>query len=514
MKDGDDLLGRLGKHTNLGHAKRDAAFLRQVELALKSPGSATTKAAGKAFAKSPMADAAATYRFLDNDKAALSHLREARARTVLESVPAGAPLLVVHDMSPLDYSRHNSKADRRKIGNHRGMGYEYVCCLAVDPESAAVLGVVHDTLISAEGPDDRDLMDYDYEPLFHGFPKKEKKRLAENHRHQMAVHVNGTSALLSKWRVTDVGDREFDDLFILDRCRQEGRDFVIRSSANRNVQMPHYDWLPKSALTKKQAGHPLAPDHVYASLKDAVASAPLQFYKELPLDSNNRVVDPRNAKRFAKLYIGSFALRLYRFAMRNKKYFKPPRPVEANVVVIKELDPPAGKKALLWVLLTSHAVDTLEQMSYVGRSYELRWKIEDFFRLLKSGYRVLDSRLNNAKKTARLLIVLTLAAMAILNLRRLIGLGPGGTLGELDYQRIKAAMLEPENTAIGLNVRLFAFIAKNGGWLGRRRDPIGPKILMRGLLDFLATLDTSLRYKSLIEEALENPETIREIFCV
>lgn len=514
MKDSNDLLDRLARHTHLGHAKRNSAFLRQVESALNSPGATSTKAAGKAASKSPLADAVSLYRFLDNEKVSLARLREARARSVLESVPEGSELLLVHDMSPLDYSRHNSKQDRRKIGNHRGMGYEYVCCLAVDPQNEAVLGVVHDTVINAEGPDDREVMDYDYEPLLAGLSPKEKKRLAENHRHQMAVHVNGTAALLSKWRVTDVGDREFDDLFILDRCRQQGRDFVIRSSANRNVQMPEYDWLPPSALTKKQAGHPLAPGYVYASLAAAVASVPLQFYKQLPLDSNNRVVDPPNAKRFAQLYVGSFAVRIYRLAMRNKKYFKPPRPVEANVVVIKEIDPPAGKKALLWVLFTSHAVDTLERMSYVGRLYELRWKVEEFFRLLKLGYHLLAYRLNNASKTAKLLVVLTLAAMAILNLKRLMGLGPGGTLGDADYQRIKQAMLEPENAAIGLNVRLFAFIAKNGGWLGRRLDPIGPTILMRGLLDFLSIMDALLRYKSLIEEALDNPEAIREIFCV
>lgn len=67
---------------------------------------------------------------------------------------------------------------------------------------------------------------------------------------------------------------------------------------------------------------------------------------------------------------------------------------------------------------------------------------------------------------------------------------------------------------IDLSLRLFALIAKTGGWLGRRRDPIGPTVLMRGLLEVLSILDTASRYGSLIEEALGNPDVLRRLFCV
>ncbi|MBM4034838.1 MAG: hypothetical protein FJ291_24100 [Planctomycetes bacterium] len=50
----------------------------------------------------------------------------------------------------------HAKRDRRPIGDHGGNGYEYASCLAVDPHASTVLGVVHDTLISSNGPDDRE----------------------------------------------------------------------------------------------------------------------------------------------------------------------------------------------------------------------------------------------------------------------------------------------------------------------------------------------------------------------
>jgi len=510
----DDLLGTLQQHVNLGHAKRDQAFLRQVAMACSSPGTSAPQAAGKAAEKVPLADAMSLYRFVGNDKASLAELRIARARTVLDGIEPGSDLLVVHDMSLMDYSGHNSKLDRRPIGDHKGMGYEYVACLAVDPQRSAVLGVVHDTVINIDGPDDRDVMDYDYEPLFAGFSPEEKQRLCANHRHQMAVHVNGTAAMLTPWHVIHVADCEFDDVFLLDRCRQNGRDFVIRSSANRNVQVPQYDWVPDSALAGKHGGHPLQPGHVCVDVKRLIEHVPLQPHKVLPVDAFNRVVDKASAKRMATLSIGTFTARLYRRAKRNKKHFRPPNPVDVNFVVIREADPPAGCKALCWVLLTSLPVDTYEQLAYVGHCYELRWSVEAFFRLLKSGYRILYSRLDNAQKIAKNLVIITIAAMTVLHLKRQLGLPSKGRLPDEHYDRVRTALVEPDNQDIDLDLRLLAFIAKTGGWLGRRRDPIGPTILMRGMLHLLAVLDTAARYGPLIEEALKNPEVLRRLFCV
>ena len=104
--------------------------------------------------------------------------------------------------------------------------------------------------------------------------------------------------------------------------------------------------------------------------------------------------------------------------------------------------------------------------------------------------------------------------MTILSLKKQVGLSEGGNLNDEDYQRVKKAILELENTEIDLSLRIFAFIAKNGGWLGRRRDPIGPTILMRGMLHLLAAIDANLRFRSLIDETLKNPELLKRLLCV
>lgn len=512
-QENNDLLQKLRMHTDFGHSAQDEAFIRQVSLICSRPHAPVTQAAGKAKTTLPFADAMSLYRFANNDHISLQQLRTIRAKTTLDGVAHGSELLLIHDITLLDFSSHNSKRDRRHIGDHRGKGYEYKVCLAMDLEKESVLGVIHDTLLSADGPDDQDRMDYDYEPLFRDFDDQEKRRLRENHRHQMAVHIHGTAELLSPYRTIDVGDREFDDVFIINSSKKMNRDFVIRSMANRNVQISDsYDWVPGDAKTNHQSGLPLRPGYNCVNFTRLVQDVPLTPYKELPLDGRERLTDEKHAKRFVKLSIGAFSFHMYRNVKRNKKYHRPPCPLDVNCVVIRECDPPPGVKPLLWVLITSLPIDTPEQIERIGRIYELRWRIEVFFRLLKSGYGINKSRLNNATKIARYAVILTIAATCAMQLKSSIGLSQSGFLSDKEYEEIKKALLSPMDKTIDVKIRIYAFIAKTGGWLARRRDPIGPTVIMRGLLQFMTMIDAYCHFQSLLEELKERPDVMKEIF--
>ena len=456
----------------------------------------------------------AEYRFLGNAQISLDALRATRREVMLATLPADRALVCIHDVTQLDYTRHRTKADRELIGDHDGLGYEYIPCLAVDELTGEMRGVLHDTLVSAAGPDDQRVVEYDYEPLFAAFTPEERRRLLANHCHQQAAQLRLLATQLRGRPAVQVADREFDDYFLLDQCLETGVDFVIRSKGRRNVQMPETDWIPATARTARQGGLPAPAGWGYVRLDAVVKATPLEPYKTLPLDARGRVCDPAQAQRFAALQIGAFRLRLYRLAKRNHRYFPPPRPVEVNVVVIRETAPPPGVEPLLWILLTSLPVDTPAQRARIGRLYELRWKIEEFFRLLKSGYGIEKRRLQDATKIGKLLVILTLAAVTAAQLRSRLGLPAGGRLPEADYRRLTQAQREPNNRQLPLDLRLFAYLLRLGGWIGRRQDPIGPLVLMRGLLrlgEIFAALD---KITPLLQEAREHPEALQVFFCV
>ena len=166
------------------------------------------------------------------------------------------------------------------------------------------------------------------------------------------------------------------------------------------------------------------------------------------------------------------------------------------------------------MLFTSLLTDTLAQQALVGSYYEQRWPIEPFFRLLKSGYRIEESRLDTALKTAKLLVILSLAAMVILNLKTILGFPSHGILKPDQYRIVKKAILNLNDPNLDLELRTFALIAKLGGWLARKRDPIGPSILMRGILQLAAMCATLDSYRPLIEELRQNPDVLAKMCAV
>lgn len=509
---GLDLIERLKSLSMLGHAKRDAALIRQVVLALSAPGVSLPQAAGRGKV-SQLADLMSLYRFAKNPKVSLSQLRGVRRKFALSPLAEGDELLAIHDVTLFDYSRHNSKRDRREIGDHRGQGYECNSIIGVDPNAERFLGVLHETLINADGPDDTDEMDYDYEPLFADFDEEEKKRLRENHRHQMAVHIRGLAPHLKDYRAIHVADREFDDIFIF--LALPDASFVVRATGLRNVQVPDEPWVSAKARTRKQAGHECSEGWTHVDLGRLIEDIPTVPYKTLPLDREGRLVhEGGTVHRQAALSIGSAPVRLYRDAKRNKEYYQTPAPVDLNVVVVRETDPPPGEKSLQWVLFTTLPAKTLVQMMRVARIYELRWLIEVFFRLLKAGFRIEDARLSDAHRTAVLLVILSIAAMGIVHLKSILGLGPGGYLDDETYANLKKASRNPGDSDLTPEWRFLGLVARYGGWLGRRRDPIGPMTLMRGMLEVLSAIHILEQLGPLIEDLKKARHLLGGLFCV
>ena len=121
----DEMLRRIERNLDLGHRKRDAAFLRQIHTMCMNPG---PTASGRASAP---ADVMSACRFAGNPKVSLNDLRETRTKVVLSYVEPGETVLLIHDVSALNYYGHESKEDRRAIGDGQGKGYEYICNLAV-----------------------------------------------------------------------------------------------------------------------------------------------------------------------------------------------------------------------------------------------------------------------------------------------------------------------------------------------------------------------------------------------
>ena len=489
-----EILRRLAEDLDLGHAKRDAAFLRQVHTMCMNPGAT---ASGRASAP---ADFMSACRFASNPKVSVSDLRKVRMKATLSYVEPGETVLLIHDVSLLDYYRHASKEDRRAIGDGKGKGYEYVCNLAVSLKREQTLGVLHDCLIANTGPDDLNSVDYFATPLTAVLPAKSVAKLPCNHKHIITAHALHVAQQAPGVRFVSTGDREFDDHYHLAACRKAGIDAVIRSCASRNVQVLPYDWLPMEALTKKQAGLPLLPGHVCVHMNELVKHVPRVPLKTVYLDKNGRLTKEGPEAEAVPVSAGACKIVLYRDAKRDRVYVKTDNYVELNVVVVKETSPRTDREPLLWVLFTTLPVDTPEQMAVVVRIYELRWYIECFFKFLKSGFGLEELRFDHASKVAKHLVVTTIAAAYLCGLKSSLGLPAATQLDDASYQRVKHAAKNLNDKTLDIRLRLFAFIAMQGKWFGYRRNGISPLMLMKGLARTGAFLETMHSMTDFLQE--------------
>ena len=476
-----NVIERLKKLVNLGHEKRNACVIRHVLRLMEAPGSPAAQAGGNEAAA--WAESKSWYDLIGNEKVRVRDMRELRAKAVLEDISPGMSVAVYHDVSELDFSRHLAKEDRMEIGDHRGKGYEYHPCIAWDPHAQQFLGVLHDTVIAAEGPDDADVVDYDAVLALAKFTDEERKKLPFNHRHQLACHILFLASLAPGQAMTHVADREFDDTLAMAAAREVGHYFVFRALGNRTVTPRDEQETP-------------------CAMADIVAALPMRPYKDIGLDARGHAAyGQAKPARTAKLSIGACPIVLHRPATRGGKgrRVKLDAPLHVNLVVIRELDPPPGEDPLCWILFTSLPIDTPEQCAWVGALYEQRWRIEEYFKLLKSGFQIEHTHFRQAQHIAKALVFYSLAAMALLTIKSSLGIPVIGPLDPASYAKVRHAMNHPDDLALAPDLCLFALILRCGGWLGRKTDPIGPTVLMRGMLQLTATFSLVSQFPQLIE---------------
>jgi hypothetical protein len=161
--------------------------------------------------------------------------------------------------------------------------------------------------------------------------------------------------------------------------------------------------------------------------------------------------------------------------------------VTANVVLVREENPPAGDEPVEWLLLTSLPIDTVEHVRLVIQYYCVRWMIEVFFRVLKQGCRVEDRRFEEIGRLLTALAVYLIVAWRTLYVCRL-----GRSCPEISCEAVfepaewkatwKIVHREdppPEPPTLGVMVRLAAQL---GGYVNRKRsDPPGPQTVWIGL---------------------------------
>jgi len=365
-------------------------------------------------------------------------------------VAAQSIVLAVQDTTELDFSAQPSKQGLGALSKKDAHGLKVHSVLCVSPVGVP-LGVLHQKVWARE----KNRRTTGYADRKRAIEQKESYRWLES------------LELTQQWipqdkKVVTVADREADIYELFALPRREGSEFLIRVCHPRGVKQR-------------------ATDEDIESLQQVIART--AACGELTLELQRT---PKRKPRTAVLTVCISSL-----------YLQPPqqhpqrerlKPVRVQVVWAIEEQPPAGEKAIGWLLLTTLDVRDFEQAERCLRWYSYRWLIERYHYTLKSGCRLEQLQLERADRLERALATYAIVAWRLLWLTYEARRHPEQSVeGILEtpcwmalYFHIHQTTVPPEAPpSLSDCVR---WIARLGGFLGRKSDgDPGVKTLWLGL---------------------------------
>jgi hypothetical protein len=152
-----------------------------------------------------------------------------------------------------------------------------------------------------------------------------------------------------------------------------------------------------------------------------------------------------------------------------------------TVLHAQEREEPMGRPRIDWRLITDLPVRSHHDAVEKLRWYALRWKIEAFHKILKSGCRAEQARLRSAERLVRLIAVFCILSWRVFWLPEA---EPNLALAKLEISLLDQLVPERGGTPpAGMSLsKYLTKIARLGGYLARASDPPPGNIVMwRGL---------------------------------
>ena len=358
----------------LGHKKRTACLVKIADLIYRHPGGTLPH----------KLHAPKDYKAMDRlmNRAEVTHasvLQPHRAHTWERMTQQDGPVMVLHDTTELDYSGLKSIADLGSIGNGGGRGFLCHNSLAFDPQQHEVLGVANQILHRRVRVGRKESV-----------RAKRERADRESRLWLQGVDAVGVAPVGRQW--LHIADRGADTFEFLAQQVAADRLFVVRSCTNRNIRQGHDETAATGSL------------HTYAR------ALSLQGSREVIVSAR-----PGRAERRATVRVAWAPILLQPPHVRRGEYEK--RPLPLWVVIVREVDPPAGVEPLEWILLTNVAVINLDEAWERVSWYECRWVIEEFHKGQKTGCAIEEMQFTTSQALEPMIALLSVVAVGLLNLR-------------------------------------------------------------------------------------------------
>ena len=259
-----------------------------------------------------------------------------------------------------------------------------------------------------------------------------------------------------------VMDREADFFELFNEPRHSQVDLLVRAKHDRRIEGEY---------------------KLFDTLRHSAVRGILTI--RIPRQSARPKLSKQKARPARPARTAQVALRYQEIELPPPSDHKDKPPLKLWVVHIREETPPAGEIPLEWFLLTTIAVTSNLIAQECIRWYQLRWRVEDWHRVLKSGCGTEKLAHRTAERLKRAIAINMVIAWRIM-LMTLLGRECPELPAEVLFSDIEIEVLSADAvkknidppTQLGQAVRL---VASLGGYLGRTRDPPpGHQVMWKG----------------------------------
>jgi hypothetical protein len=421
---------------NLGDQRLNRRFLKVASDLLNNPSKPIHRACNG------WSQSKAAYRLFDNKnlhEVTLLQLHQQEA--FKRAQESDEILLAIQDTTILNYTHHPKKKGVNKI--NKNVGFE-------KPTTGFFL---HNTLLITEKGCPYGLIDqkiYQHNPEEKAHHKQ--RPITEKQSFRWIESLQKTKSLFQDRTVVTVSDRESDFFEFFLEAHEIDAKVLVRAKNDRIL-------FQNLSGDEHQTLWPYMSQIVLGGMHTI----------ELPARQNQ-------PERIVNLEV--------RYAQIN---LKPPQryprakekvlyPITLQVVWLYESDSPCGIEPLEWMLLTNTPVNSIKDAICIANWYRLRWQIECYHRILKSGCKIEECRLETYERLKKYVRLKSIIAYRLFYLTMINRVEPDKPCNQIleDHEwkalcchiaKTKKPPLQPPS--IREAVRM---IAKLGGFLGRKSD--------------------------------------------
>ena len=451
----------------LGDKRLSARLVRSATLLASCPGHVFTGAPDRAAVKG-------YYRLIehpDESQVTPEHIVAPHRTRTIERMRAHGTVLCIQDGTDLNFATRPGCEGLGIIGRNqtsaKPLGLHLHLTLAVSG-AGLPLGVLRcgfDAPPPGEASPEQDPEKGDEAPSDNADTEPDDDDSARKPRRWLnGLHdvAEAASELPRKVRVLSVMDREADFFELFDAQRRLARvEVLVRAKHDRRLGRG----LPKLFATLRNAP---ADGHVEMDIA-RVSARP---------KSSRKQARPARTARVARAEVHYRELTL-------PSTLEGLAPVTLWAVHVRETAPPEGEKPVEWFLLTSVRVESIEAALETVEHYLRRWRVEDFFRVLKSGCRAEHLGFHSAERLERALAIQAVIAWRLM-LMTLLGREVPECDAELLFSDIELRFLADYAADSGLSAPdtlagAVLLVALLGGYQNRKHDPPpGHQLMWRG----------------------------------